>query len=46
MGWLPVFILSRQEFPKIEPKGQRAITWDEQCRIVTRDRKNGESAPG
>jgi len=37
MGWLPVPILPKKKFPKIEHKEQRAITWDEHSRIVARE---------
>jgi hypothetical protein len=37
MGWLPVPILPKKKFPKIKHKEQRAITWDEHCRIAARE---------
>jgi integrase len=37
MGWLPVVILPRKQFPKIKHKDQRAITWDEHCQIIARE---------
>ena len=37
MGWLPTRILPKKQFPKIEHKEQRAITWREHCRIVARE---------
>ncbi|MGD0410791.1 MAG: hypothetical protein ABSC18_03750 [Verrucomicrobiota bacterium] len=37
MGWLPVPILPKKKFPKIEHKEKRAITWDEHCRIIARE---------
>jgi hypothetical protein len=41
MGWLPVPVLPKKKFPKIKHKEQRAITWDEHCRIIARE-KNPE----
>jgi integrase len=41
MGWLPVPVLPKKKFPKIKHKDQRAITWDEHCRIIERE-KNPE----
>jgi hypothetical protein len=37
MGWLPVTILPKRKFPKIQHKDQRAITWDEHSLIVRRE---------
>ena len=37
LGWLPVHILPKKKFPKIEHKVKRAITWDEHCRIIARE---------
>jgi integrase len=37
MGWLPARILPKKQFPKIEHKEQRAITWREHRRIVARE---------
>ena len=37
MGWLPVPILPKKKFPKVKHKDQRAITWEEHCRIVARE---------
>lgn len=41
MGWLPIPILPRKMFPKIIHREKRAITWDEHCRIIDRE-KNTE----
>jgi len=38
MGWLPVPILPKKLFPKILHGEKRAITWEEHCRIVARER--------
>ena len=38
MGWLPVPILPKKLFPKIVHREKRAITWEEHCRIVARER--------
>jgi hypothetical protein len=40
MGWLPARILPKKQFPKIEHKDQRAITWREYRRIVAREIKS------
>ncbi len=37
MGWLPARILPKKQFPRIEHKDQRAITWCEHQQIVTRE---------
>lgn len=37
MGWLPHAVLPRKKFPKIKHKEARATTWDEHCRIITRE---------
>jgi integrase len=37
MGWLAARILPKKQFPKIEHKEQRSITWREHCRIVARE---------
>lgn len=34
MGWLTTRILSKKQFPKIQHREQRAITWDEHTRIL------------
>lgn len=41
LGWLPSPILPKKKFPKIKHKEKRAITWDEHCRIIARE-KNPE----
>jgi len=38
MDWLPKRVLSKKLFPKIQHKEQRAITWEEHCRILERER--------
>jgi len=40
MGWLPVPILPKKLFPKIVHREKRAITWDEHCKIVNRERNS------
>jgi len=40
MGWLPVPILPRKMFPKIVHRQKRAITWDEHCQIINRERSS------
>ena len=41
LGWLPVPILHKKKFPEITHKDQRAVTSEEHCRIVARE-KNPE----
>jgi len=36
MDWLPKRVLPKKLFPKIQHKEQRAITWDEHCRMHCR----------
>lgn len=38
MDWLPVRILPKKKFPKIEHKDQRAITAEEHAKIIARQR--------
>jgi integrase len=38
MGWLPLPILPRKLFPRIVHREKRAITWDEHCQIINRER--------
>src|ERR1017187_259281 len=38
MGWLPLPILPRKLFPKIVHREKGAITWDEHCQIINRER--------
>lgn len=38
MGWIPVPIVPKKKFPKIKHKEARAITWEEHCRIIKRER--------
>jgi hypothetical protein len=40
MGWLPVPILPKKLFPKIVHGEKWAITWEEHCRIVARERNS------
>jgi integrase len=37
MDWLAKRVLPKKLFPGIEHKDQRAITWDEHCRIIARE---------
>ena len=41
MGWLPWPVVVKRQWPAIEFKDKRAITWDEHCQIVERE-KNPE----
>lgn len=38
MGWLPAPVLPKKKFDKIKHKEARAITWEEHCRIIERER--------
>jgi integrase len=38
MGWLPVPILPKKKFPKVVHQEKRAVTWEEHCRIIERER--------
>jgi integrase len=38
MGWLPLPVLPKKKFDKIKHKEMRAITWEEHCRIIERER--------
>jgi integrase len=37
MGWLPWPVVVKRQWPVIEFKEKRAITWEEHCRIVERE---------
>ncbi len=37
MNWLPWPLIPKRQWPVIRFKDKRAITWDEHCRIVTRE---------
>jgi integrase len=41
MGWLPWPVVVKRQWPSIEFKEKRAITWEEHCQIVERE-KNPE----
>ena len=41
MGWLPWPVVVKRQWPSIEFKEKRAITWEEHCRIIERE-KNPE----
>ena len=41
MGWLPWPVVVKRQWPAIEFKDKRAITWDEHCQIIGRE-KNPE----
>ena len=38
MNWLPWPVIPRKLWPRVRYKPKRAITWDEHCRIVERER--------
>jgi integrase len=38
MGWLPMPVLPKRKFPKIVHQEKRAVTWEEHCRIIERER--------
>jgi integrase len=38
MSWLPWPLIPKRQWPSIRHKQKRAITWDEHCRIVERER--------
>ena len=38
MDWLPWRVMPRKVWPKVRFKDKRAITWEEHCRIVDRER--------
>jgi hypothetical protein len=41
MNWLPWPLIAKRQWPPVRFKEQRAITWEEHCRIVERE-KNPE----
>ena len=43
MGWLPWPVIVKRQWPGIEFKDKRAITWEEHCRIIANE-KNRERA--
>jgi integrase len=44
MNWLPWPLIPKRQWPVIRFKDKRAITWDEHCRIVARERNPGRKA--
>ena len=42
MNWLPWPLIPKRQWPVIRFKDKRAITWDEHCRIVARERNPGK----
>ena len=44
MNWLPWPLIPKRQWPAIRFKEKRAITWDEHCRIVARERNPERSA--
>ena len=44
MNWLPWPLIPKRQWPVIRFKDKRAITWDEHCRIVAREKNPGKKA--
>jgi integrase len=44
MNWLPWPLIPKRQWPVIRFKNKRAITWDEHCRIVARERNPEKKA--
>src|SRR6185437_1280597 len=44
MNWIPKSVIPKRQWPKIEFKSKRAITWDEHQKIVSRERNSENRA--